>query len=65
MANSNEPKTSMVNNLYILTVGNPQVMGWFVDENQAVEVMRTLNEGLKFAGVDVRYSVQTIGRLPK
>lgn len=69
MANNDEPKTRnyqrAVDNLYILTVGNPQVMGWFVDENQAIEVMRTLNEGLKFAGVDVRYSVQTIGRLPK
>ena len=64
MANNDEPKT-MVNNIYILAVGNPQIMGWFVDERQAAETMRTANEALKFAGVDIRYSVQTINRLPK
>lgn len=50
------------NTIYILAVGNPKLASWFLNENEAREAMRIANQALEFAGVDIRYTVQTVSK---
>lgn len=45
------------NRVYILAVGAPKIAGWYSDYDEAKRAMRIANQALKFAGVDIRYSV--------
>lgn len=61
-ANKTVHQNAMVENLYILAVGEPKLAGWFIDENKARQAMEVANQALEFAGVDIRYSVLEVKR---
>lgn len=50
------------NTIYILAVGNPKLASWFLNQDEAREAMRIANQALEFAGVDIRYTVQTVNK---
>lgn len=50
------------NSVYILAVGNPKLASWFLNQDEALEAMRIANQALEFAGVDIRYTVQTVSK---
>lgn len=61
---SPEPQEShkFNNTIYILAVGNPKLASWFLNEDEAREAMRIVNQALELAGVDIRYSVLTVSK---
>lgn len=61
-ANKPVHQNTVVENLYILAVGEPKVAAWFIDENKARQAMEVANQALEFAGVDIRYSVLEVKR---
>lgn len=48
--------------IYILAVGNPKLASWFLNEDEARKAMRIANQALEYAGVDIRYTIQTVGQ---
>lgn len=46
--------------VYILAVGNPKVAGFFTDFEEAMKTEAIVNQALKFAGIDIRYSIQEV-----
>lgn len=50
------------NSIYILAVGNPKLASWFLNHDEALEAMRIANQALEFAGVDIRYTIQTVNK---
>lgn len=62
MPKSEEPTSHVVNELYILAVGNPKVAGFFVDFQQAMQTEAILNNALEIAGFESRYQVVAVKR---
>ena len=48
--------------IYILAVGNPKLASWYLNEDEARKAMRIANQALEYAGVDIRYTIQTVGQ---
>lgn len=50
------------NTIYILAVGQPRVASWYLDQDEARKAMKIANQALEYAGVDIRYTVLTVGQ---
>lgn len=50
-------ETNNANEIYILAVGDPKIVGSFATYDEAVQAAVIANNALEFAGVDIRYKV--------